>query len=149
MNCAIVGVIAETMLVAPTLLGGLVSRQIQPAIVQAAAAVVYTDQGPDQQVPQHLVSSPAEQTTQDRKQNRLVSLSVQDSSLAYVIQTLTRQVKLQVVYDNGDQKFSRRVSINVSGVPAMDALAIALNTTMYSVLDAMVASHETGEWVAL
>ena len=59
----------------------------------------------------------------------VVTLVVQDSTVAYVVNELSRQAHLQLAYDNGDARFGKRVSVRVTGLDVMNAFAMALKGT--------------------
>ncbi len=59
----------------------------------------------------------------------VVSLSVKDSTLGYVLRELGKQAKKQVIYVNSNPVFARRVSVTVNKVSLSDAFAVVLKGT--------------------
>lgn len=58
-----------------------------------------------------------------------VSLTVRDSTVGYVVHELTRQARMQVVYDNTNPLIAKRVSVRVGDMLVMNALTVALKGT--------------------
>jgi TonB-linked SusC/RagA family outer membrane protein len=61
-----------------------------------------------------------------------VTLTVHDSTLGYVVQALTRQAHLRVIYAGSNPIFAKRVDVHVERADVMDALAIALRGTHFT-----------------
>ncbi len=55
-----------------------------------------------------------------------VTLNVKDSSISYVVLSLARQANLRIAYDNENPIFAKRITVNVSNAPIMDAMSKAL-----------------------
>ncbi|HXC26015.1 MAG TPA: hypothetical protein VNU46_08875, partial [Gemmatimonadaceae bacterium] len=58
-----------------------------------------------------------------------VTLSVQDSTIAYVVQTLAHQAHLRVAYNGNSPIVEKRITFRMTNAKIMDALAVALQGT--------------------
>lgn len=74
------------------------------------------------------------------KETRVVSLSVNDSSVQYILRSLALQSGRSVIWDTSDPRFSKKVSVKISEEEIYDAIQIAIKN---SDLIANVASDGT------
>ena len=58
-----------------------------------------------------------------------MTLSVQDSTLSYVVRSLVHQAHLQLWYDVDSPQFTKRITVRVDQMNLMDALAVVLKGT--------------------
>ena len=58
-----------------------------------------------------------------------VSLDVKDSTMAFAVQEVARQARMKVLYDVTNVPLSRRITLHVTNVPVMDAVAMILRGT--------------------
>ena len=101
------------------LVGSLVSGVALPATAQASYTVFEAHAGRKRT---------AEQPTQRRGPNTVVTLEVRDSTIKYVVNTLTRQAGLQPNYYNS-VVLSQRITLHVVNMRVMDAIGEALRGT--------------------
>lgn len=64
-----------------------------------------------------------------------VSLVVKDSSLRYILTTLTRDAGIRLVYDADDRSFDKKVSVRIVDRPIMDALRDVLRGTQLVIVE--------------
>ncbi len=65
----------------------------------------------------------------------LVSLTVKDSSIRYVVHALVNQAEMKVVYDTDNPYLSKRVNVSVSKMPILEAMKTVLKGTgLYAVV---------------
>jgi TonB-linked SusC/RagA family outer membrane protein len=67
-------------------------------------------------------------TTQPKKP-RVVTLTVKDSTVAYVVNALTKQAHVQLIYNSASPLMAKRVTVRVVKAKVMDALTTALRGT--------------------
>jgi len=84
------------------------------------------------------------QGVQPTNHGMLVTLDVEDSTMAYVVSTLVRQSHLRLFYNDRNPAFAKKVTVHMVKANVMDALASVLRGTG---LEARLASD--GETVAI
>lgn len=91
----------------------------------------------DAQTPKPLPVSDVEQFTDAKSVSRqahsavpqTISLNISDSTLAYILETLGRQVDRPVIFDGKDSRFSRRKSVKISDTSVIGAFESVLEGT--------------------
>ncbi len=74
--------------------------------------------------------SEVQKTEQSSRQiGSLVTLSIQDSTIGYVIRAIGKQMNVPIVFNNADPRFTKRINIRLTDESAMDAFAAALQGT--------------------
>lgn len=76
-----------------------------------------------------LVQSSPQGSEKTVRSKEMISLSVKDSSVSYVIRTIAQRVDRPIIFDDSDSRFNRKVSVNLSGVELSDALKQVLQGT--------------------
>jgi len=82
--------------------------------------------------------------------DRRVTLTVQDSSIGFVVRELARQARLQISYNDGNPQFKKRVHVTIANQPVMKALSAVLEgtglvATMFRNEDMVVIQSQTKE----
>ena len=72
---------------------------------------------------------PSHATTQPGQAGALITLTVRDSTLAYVIQEIARQGKIRVAFKESDSRFAQRVHVRLLTVPMLEAFTTVLSGT--------------------
>lgn len=100
---------------------GLIAIPFGKTYTQSA----YTTNGesPHRQNPQGSQESQASRSSQPQ----LVTLIVRDSSLGYSLRALAAQAKRQIVYDDANPEFAKRVNVRIVKRGLMEALATLLH----------------------
>jgi TonB-linked SusC/RagA family outer membrane protein len=71
----------------------------------------------------------------------LVSMNTNDSTISYVLRALSKQAKLQIVFNDANAQFAKRVRVQINQMKIMDAIALVLKGTTLTA--AMAPDGET------
>ncbi len=64
-----------------------------------------------------------------RQARSLITLSIRDSTIGYVIRVIGQQMAVPIVFDNADPRFTKRINVRLTDESMMDALAMTLQGT--------------------
>ncbi len=125
-------------MIMPNFLRGCWRRSGRPGHTAVAVAIVAGSLGgirpvpaPAQVIYSVFPAQPATQSSQQptRRSERLVSLSVHDSTVEYVIASIARQAGMRVAYRSKTPELAKRVTVRVTNMDVRKALAVAVKGT--------------------